>query len=138
MKLINRFALGCLVLLIAASAFAQYQTGNIYGKVVSNDGSGLVGVTVTLTGIGAPQTFVTDGEGNFRFLNLSPGIYSLKAELEGLGSTSKSGIEVNIGRNANVSLPLTPRRASRSRSSRLRRSSTLARRSAAPRSRRRN
>src|SRR5689334_7220086 len=102
-------ALCCALLLMATSLFAQYQTGNIYGKVVSNDATGLVGVTVTLTGIGAPQTFVTDADGNFRFLNLSPGSYSLRAELEGLGSSVKNGVEVNVGRNSNVTIPLTPK-----------------------------
>jgi len=32
-----------------------YQTGNIYGKVQAKDGSVLPGVTVTLTGVGAPR-----------------------------------------------------------------------------------
>ena len=48
------------VALLAVSAFAQYQTGNIYGKAQAKDGSVLPGVTVTLTGIAAPQTTVTD------------------------------------------------------------------------------
>ena len=44
-----------LALLFANSAFAQFQTGNIYGKVQGKDGAVLPGVTVTLTGVGAPQ-----------------------------------------------------------------------------------
>ena len=65
--------------LFAVSAFAQFQTGNIYGKVQAKDGSVLPGVTVTLTGGGAPQSFVSDAQGSFRFINLSPGAYTLKA-----------------------------------------------------------
>ena len=49
-----------LCMLFAVSAFAQFQTGNLYGKVQAKDGSVLPGVTVTLTGIGAPQTTVSD------------------------------------------------------------------------------
>jgi hypothetical protein len=64
-------------LLFAVSGYAQFQTGNIYGKVQAKDGSVLPGVTVVLTGVGAPQTAVTDAQGNYRFLNLSPGTYSL-------------------------------------------------------------
>ena len=45
------------------------QTGNIFGKTQAKDGSVLPGVTVTLTGPGAPQTFVTDATGSFRFVN---------------------------------------------------------------------
>jgi Ca2+-binding RTX toxin-like protein len=51
--------------LLAVSAFAQSQSGNIYGKVQAKDGSALPGVTVTLTGVGAPQTTVSDAQGNF-------------------------------------------------------------------------
>ena len=72
-----------LISLLAVSGFAQFQSGNIYGKVQAKDGSVLPGVTVVLTGFGAPQTAVTDAAGNFRFLNLSPGAYALKAELAG-------------------------------------------------------
>jgi hypothetical protein len=98
-----------LVSLLAVSAFGQgLQTGNIFGHTVAKDGSALPGVTVTLTGVGAPQTFVTDGTGAFRFLNLSPGTYALKAELAGFGISTRQGISVNIGRNADVTMTLNP------------------------------
>src|SRR5664279_2361071 len=79
--------------LLAISAFAQIQSGNIFGKVQGKDGSALPGVTVTLTGVGAAQTSFTDAQGSFRFINLSPGSYSLKAELAGLGSSTRNGID---------------------------------------------
>jgi hypothetical protein len=94
--------------LIAVGAFAQFQTGNIYGKVTQRDGAVLPGVTVTLSGIGAPQTFVTDAQGNFRFLNLSPGRYQLKADLAGFGSIVRQGVSVSVGQNVDVQLPLSP------------------------------
>jgi hypothetical protein len=98
-----------LISLLAVSGFAQFQSGNIYGKVQAKDGSVLPGVTVVLTGYGAPQTAVTDAQGNFRFLNLSPGAgYSLKAELAGYGTATRSGITVRVGSNADVSLTLNP------------------------------
>src|ERR1043166_2044051 len=97
-----------LVSLFAVSGFAQSQTGNIYGKTQAKDGSVLPGVTVTLTGVGAPQTFVTDPPGSFHFLNLSPGTYALKAELAGFGTAARNGVTVNIGRNADVTMTLNP------------------------------
>jgi len=97
-----------LVSLMAFSVYAQVQTGNIYGHTQAKDGSALPGVTVTLTGVGAPQTFVTDGTGAFRFLNLSPGTYALKAELAGFGISTRQGISVNLGRNADVTMTLNP------------------------------
>lgn len=94
--------------LFAVSAFAQFQTGNIYGKVQAKDGSALPGVSVTLSGQGAPQTTVSDAQGNFRFLNLSPGGYTLKAELAGYGTSTRTGISVRVGSNADVSMTLNP------------------------------
>jgi hypothetical protein len=105
----RRIILVCALILLPTLIFAQYQTGNIYGKVVTKDNTPLPGVTVTMTGIGAPQTFITDSDGNFRFLSLSPGNYTVKADLEGMGSAVRGPIEVNVGRNANVILPLTPK-----------------------------
>ena len=83
-----RFAALLLGALLAVSAFAQSQSGNIYGHVQAKDGSMLPGVTVVLSGVGAPQTFITDGTGAFRFVNLSPGTYQLKAELAGYGTST--------------------------------------------------
>src|SRR6184192_1541605 len=98
-----------LISLLAVSGFAQFQTGNIYGKVQAKDGSVLPGVTVVLTGFGAPQTTVTDAQGNFRFLNLSPGAgYSLKAELAGYGTATRGGVGVRVGSNSDVTLTLNP------------------------------
>ena len=94
--------------LLAVSAFAQFQTGNIYGKVQAKDGSALPGVTVNLTGVGAPQSQVSDAQGNFRFISLSPGTYTLKAELAGYGTSTRAGIGVNVGRNADVTMTLNP------------------------------
>src|ERR1700730_18312362 len=96
------------VALLAGPALAQFQTGNIYGKVQAKDGSVLPGVTVVLTGVGAPQTNVTDSQGLFRFINLSPGQYSIKAELSGYGTATRSGVRVNVGQNADLTLTLNP------------------------------
>jgi hypothetical protein len=94
--------------LCAVSGYAQFQTGNIYGKVQTKDGSVLPGVTVTLTGVGAPQQTVTDALGNFRFISLSVGTYSLRAELAGYGTATRSGISVRIAQNSDVTMTLNP------------------------------
>jgi hypothetical protein len=108
-RLLALVAVALCISLLAVSAFAQLaQSGNIYGKVQSKDGSVLPGVTVTLSGVGAPLTQVSDAQGNFRFIGLSPGTYSLKAELAGLGSATRNGIGVNIGRNSDITMTLSP------------------------------
>ncbi|HEV7426354.1 MAG TPA: carboxypeptidase regulatory-like domain-containing protein [Thermoanaerobaculia bacterium] len=92
--------------LIAVSAFAQLQTGNIYGKAQAKDGSALPGVTVTLTGVAAPQTAITDSQGSFHFVNLSPGTYTVKAELSGFGTATRAGLTVSVGQNADITMTL--------------------------------
>src|SRR5207245_2871445 len=46
--------------------------------------------------------------GDFRFLNLSPGTYSIKADLAGFGSATRTGIGVRVGANADVTMTLNP------------------------------
>ncbi|MCU1350004.1 MAG: hypothetical protein JWO56_3034, partial [Acidobacteria bacterium] len=98
-----------LVLLFSFTAHAQFQTGNIRGKVLAKaDGSALPGVTVTLSGIGAPQTFISDSGGDFRFLNLSPGTYQVTAELSGFAKAVRSNVTVSVGQSSEAILSLAP------------------------------
>src|SRR5688572_18783342 len=103
-----RATVALIVALMALNALAQVQTGSLFGTVVGNDGAILPGVTVTLTGVGAPQTTVSDAQGRFRFPNLSPGTYAVKAELAGYGTASRSGIGVRIGGSPDISMTLNP------------------------------
>jgi hypothetical protein len=64
-------------------------------------------VTVTLSGIGAPQVFVTGSNGAYRFLNQSPGRYDVSAELSGF-STAHRSADVSIGANSEIDFRMTP------------------------------
>src|SRR6476469_4332119 len=97
-----------LFLFFSFSLFAQNQSGNIYGTVKAKDGSVLPGVTVSLTGVGAPQTFITAADGDFRFLNLSPGSYHVAADLSGFGRAVRNNIRVSVGQNAEIAMTLAP------------------------------
>ncbi len=99
-------AITAVALLVAGGAYAQLQTGNLYGTVSDEQGAALPGVTVTLTGQGAPQVQVTNAQGQFRFLNLSPGSYALKAELEGFSTIDYPNITINVGRNTSIEVTL--------------------------------
>ncbi|HEX9944326.1 MAG TPA: TonB-dependent receptor [Thermoanaerobaculia bacterium] len=96
-----------LLLAVGGTAFAQLQTGNLYGTVTDEQGAPLPGVTVTLSGGGAPQVQVTNAQGQFRFLGLSPGSYDLKAELEGFSTIDYPNIVINIGRNTQIEVKLS-------------------------------
>src|SRR3954471_20808070 len=97
-----------LLLAVGGTAFAQLQTGNLYGTVTDDKGASLPGVTVTLTGQGAPQVQVTNAQGQFRFLSLPPGNFDLKAELEGFSTIDYPNIVINVGRNTTIEVKLSP------------------------------
>jgi hypothetical protein len=90
----------------ARGVLAQQQTGNVYGRVTDEQGVGLPGVSVTLSGIGAPVTTVTDARGDYRFLNLAPGSYSLTHALSGFQTLKRDGVVVAVGRNTELTAPM--------------------------------
>ncbi|HYO78550.1 MAG TPA: carboxypeptidase regulatory-like domain-containing protein [Thermoanaerobaculia bacterium] len=97
-----------LFLALPGLLLAQSQSGTIRGTVVSaGDQAPLPGVTLTISGTGFRQTFVTDVDGEFRFLGLHPGTYTVEAQLAGF-STVRRNVDVSLGRNSDVTLSLTP------------------------------
>src|SRR3954470_22988153 len=109
MKLRFTALLAALALVLgASSAFAQSQTGEIFGKVTDESGAVLPGATVTLTGpsLLQPQMATTSETGSFQFPRLSVGTYNVKFELTSFKTVIKEGIRVTVGFNANVSTQL--------------------------------
>lgn len=97
-----------LFLAVPAVLLAQSQAGAIRGTVVTEgDSAVLPGVTVTITGAGPRQTFVTESAGEFRFLGLHPGRYTVTAELAGFAPIKRE-VDVALGRNSEVALALSP------------------------------
>ncbi|MGH9458016.1 MAG: carboxypeptidase regulatory-like domain-containing protein, partial [Thermoanaerobaculia bacterium] len=102
------FACAILILGFATGANAQLTTGNVFGTVTDEAGDPLPGVTVTLSGVGAPRIFVTDADGQFRFVGLGIGTYTLTADLSGFAQATRQNLTVNIGRNTTVDIVLRP------------------------------
>ncbi len=94
------------VLLAAAVASAQTQTGVITGRVVDAQAAVLPGVAVTLTGGQGSQTQFTDERGDYRFQGLIPGTYEVRTELAGFAPRTERNLEVGIGRTLTVNLTL--------------------------------
>ena len=101
-------AIAVLLAALAAPAAAQLQTGNLFGVVKGPDGTSLPGVTVTLSGGGAPAVQVTDERGEVRFPGLPPGHYQLLAELDGFIPIEGRDLIVSVGRNTSIELTLQP------------------------------
>jgi hypothetical protein len=94
-----------LLLAFALPAFAQIQGGTINGTIKDEQGGVLPGVTVSAQGVDATQTFVTESTGEYRFLNLAPGLYKVTAILPGFTTVIREGVVVSVGRS--VELPMT-------------------------------
>ena len=50
-------------------------------------------MTVTVQGLDITQTFVTEGNGQFRFLNLAPGPYTVTAALQGFTTFVRENVQ---------------------------------------------
>jgi hypothetical protein len=99
-----------LALLVAFSVIgsvgAQTLTGTIQGKVTDQQGGVLPGVTVTLTGRTGSQTQVTDAQGAYRFIGLTPGSYTVKSEISGFKPREQQNIDLGIGKTLDVPLAM--------------------------------
>jgi hypothetical protein len=97
-----------LVLLLAVAMLpvfvtAQARGGDIYGTVVLADGSKIPGVMVSLTGENVgKRTTISSEQGNFRFLNLPPGTYDVRFELEGFKTVNRKGVELRLGQSVTL------------------------------------
>jgi outer membrane receptor protein involved in Fe transport len=87
------------VLSLATSVFAQRTTGGITGTVTDDTGAVIPGVTVDLTGeyVMGSQTSITNENGVYRFLNLSPGTYNLAFSIAGFAPFHRNGLVVSLG-----------------------------------------
>ena len=72
-----------MIVLGVANGVAQVQNGVISGTVKDSQGGALPGATVTLEGDGPSRVFVTEADGQYRFLAVPPGTYKLSASLQG-------------------------------------------------------
>ena len=77
--------IAALVTLVCPALSAQSTTATIQGTVRDNQDAVVPGALVTVRNIetGATRTLTTEGNGNYRFLNMPVGNYDLTVELQG-------------------------------------------------------
>lgn len=88
----------------ASNAGAQGGDGSLRGTVIDEQEAPLPGVTVTATSpaLLSPSVAVTDGRGNYRFINLPPGTHAVSAELTGFAISRRENIVLRAGRNLQI------------------------------------
>jgi outer membrane receptor protein involved in Fe transport len=87
---------------------AQERSGAIEGVVKDSSGAMLPGATVearspSLVGV---QTAISDGEGNYRFPALTPGLYQITATLSGFTPMKVENVRVSLGQVLKIDLAL--------------------------------
>ena len=88
-----------IVLLLAASIFAQSNTGTITGVVQDANGAVVPSATVVVTNIGTNETktVTTDGDGRYEAASLSSGLYKVTATATGFQSTTVENARLAVG-----------------------------------------
>jgi len=86
------------ITLLAGIVCAQTFFGSIVGTATDTSGASVPGATVTLTntGTGENKTMETDAAGNYRFVNLIPGMYKVDLKRAGFAQITKEGIQVQV------------------------------------------
>ncbi|MCK4413796.1 MAG: TonB-dependent receptor [Candidatus Eisenbacteria sp.] len=83
-------------------------TGSIVGEVTDPEGNPLAGATVSIASNQGTKTALTELDGGFRFLYLTPGIYDLTAAFPGYITAACQDIEVRLLARVRIEAVLTP------------------------------
>jgi hypothetical protein len=98
-----------LAVLIATCSVVHAQTGIIAGSVRDSTGAVLPGVTVEAASpalIEKVRAATTDDQGQYKIVDLRPGIYSVTFGLTGFNTVKRDGIEVSSGFTANLAIEM--------------------------------
>ncbi len=104
MKKLVVLAAGLALLVAPLASHAQSARGNVYGTVKDDTGAALPGASVTLGGALGSRTTVSDERGQFRFLNVDHGAYTLGLTLSGFANLTR---EVTVLTGVNLTLDFT-------------------------------
>ncbi|MFW6137087.1 MAG: carboxypeptidase regulatory-like domain-containing protein, partial [Candidatus Aminicenantaceae bacterium] len=100
-----------MLLVLSPMALSQSRaTGAISGTIYDDTGEPLPGVSVVLTSpsLQGERTAVTGVDGAYRFPAIPPGVYSVRAELQGFGTVVQENVRVTTTVRLTVDLTLEP------------------------------
>jgi len=107
---LGRLSLALLIaaLVPPAATYAQFDAATVLGAVRDSSGGLVPGASVTLknAGTGITATTVTDQDGNYQFLNVRIGTYTVRAELQGFSAAEADSFAVTVNARQRVDLTL--------------------------------
>ena len=94
--------------LFASRASAQFDTASVVGTVRDSSGAVVPDATVTLTNTatGVSSVKISNGEGNYEFFTVRPGIYLVTAEKSGFALALVENVEVQVAARMRVDLQM--------------------------------
>ncbi len=96
-----------LLLLLAATAWAQQPVGALQGQVTDESGAVIPGAAVTITnGAGVSKTFTAGPDGTFNAASLAPGRYTVRASAAGMTPYQNTAVDVSPGKPATLNISL--------------------------------
>jgi hypothetical protein len=97
-----------LVLLIAPGAYAQLSSASVTGLVRDSSGSIIPNVKIVLRNVGTSveRTTTSNSAGNYVFLNITPGTYSLEASASGFQTTQISSLVLDVNQTATLDVTM--------------------------------
>lgn len=106
------FTAAMVVLWVISGSLAGAQPsagGSLHGTVRDAQGAVLPGVTVVMTSPDAPGVYeaVSDARGTYRFADLPPGTYMLRASLPEFTTLERKDISIRVGLTPRLDLELT-------------------------------
>jgi hypothetical protein len=96
------------LLLLPGGALAQFDAATVLGSIRDASGGVVPGATVTLRNVstGIVSTATSDAAGNYQFLNVRIGTYTVRAELQGFSVAEVENVQVTVNARLNVDLTL--------------------------------
>ena len=97
-----------LLLALVSLAQGQISSGSIFGQIKDESGGAVAGTAVTAQreNTGFVRATVTDGAGAYRFEDLAPGTYSVRAERAGFKVSIAPRVTLEVSQYARVDLQL--------------------------------
>ena len=106
-----KLSLAALVASVALGTGTAWAQASIVGVVKDSSGAVIPGVTVEASSpalIEKVRSVVTDGEGQYKIIDLRPGTYEVDFSLAGFASVKRPGIELTADFTAQVNADLKP------------------------------
>jgi len=95
-------------LFLAVASFAQIDTGSIVGTIRDSSGALLATATVTATNkaTNITLTTTTNGAGEYQFIAVRPGTYTIKATAPGFAAQEVNNVEINVQSRPSIDFTL--------------------------------